>query len=86
MLFSLICILIIPFLIFSKLENTTEGQPNGIFYFSHEIQVNMLSSRFGFNRDLQPLTHENYNEMSHRKFRSSLILPFAANIMAVFYK
>lgn len=71
---------------FSKLEETTQGQPSGIFYFTHEKQISMLSSRLGFNRDLKPPTHDNYNEMEKRKFRSSFILPFASNIMAVFYK
>lgn len=71
---------------FSKLENSTTGQPSGIFYFAHGAQVNMLSSRLGFNKDSQPLTYENYNVMTKRKFRSSLVLPFTANIMAVFYK
>lgn len=71
---------------FSKLEDSTSSNPSGIFYFAHGAQLNMLSSRLGFNKDSQPLTHENYNVMTKRKFRSSLILPFTANIMAVFYK
>lgn len=71
---------------FSKLEGTTEGQPSGIFYFTHEKQINMLISRLGFNKDPQPPTHDNYDTMAKRKFRSSLLLPFTSNMMAVFYK
>uniref|UniRef100_A0A1B6GTD8 Multiple inositol polyphosphate phosphatase 1 n=2 Tax=Cuerna arida TaxID=1464854 RepID=A0A1B6GTD8_9HEMI len=70
---------------FSNVENRPEGDnPIGVFYFSHATMVNMLSARLSLTKDI-PLTADNFPQQHRRQFRTSRIIPFAGNVLAVLY-
>ncbi|KAI4893557.1 hypothetical protein NFI96_021356, partial [Prochilodus magdalenae] len=45
-----------------------------------------LISLMGFFRDETPLTAQNFSQQSNRKFRTSRIVPYAANLLFVLYE
>jgi multiple inositol-polyphosphate phosphatase/2,3-bisphosphoglycerate 3-phosphatase len=71
--------------VFSKLENGEE-QPAGVFYFSHDTTMQMFFTSLGVGKDSAALTHSNYASVGNRKWRTSLLTPFAANFAAVFFR
>ncbi|XP_023702394.1 multiple inositol polyphosphate phosphatase 1-like [Cryptotermes secundus] len=80
------CVLVKDFLDrFSKLENG-ENQPAGVFYFSHDTDMQLFLTSLGVAKDSETLTHSNYKSMENRLWRTSLLTPFAANFAAVFFK
>ena len=57
------------------------SRPLGTFLFSHSDTLVSFLTLLGLYRDRDPLTHENYPQMRDgRKFRTSLIDPFATNV------
>lgn len=60
--------------------------PLGIFYFGHSPNVLSLVTRLGIRKDMTPLLSTNFEEMKNRSWRTSLIDPFASNVISVFYK
>lgn len=62
------------------------GEPAGIFYFSDIVSLQNLLTTMGINEDQKQLTAYNYKAMAKRQWRTSIISPFAANLVAVFYK
>ncbi|XP_011157192.1 multiple inositol polyphosphate phosphatase 1 isoform X2 [Solenopsis invicta] len=62
------------------------NEPAGIFYFSDIVSLQNLLATMGINEDQMRLTAYNYKEMARRQWRTSMISPFAANLIAVFYK
>ncbi|XP_012230386.2 multiple inositol polyphosphate phosphatase 1 isoform X1 [Linepithema humile] len=71
---------------FSKLEDATEEEPAGVFYFTHSEMVMLFYAAMSIGKDTPPITASNYREMGNRRWRSSLLTPFATNFAAVFYK
>ncbi|XP_053996568.1 multiple inositol polyphosphate phosphatase 1-like [Hylaeus anthracinus] len=73
---------------FTKLEEgDTKNEPQGIFYFSHSTSLQLLFTTMGIAKDTTPLKAGNYESMvDSRKWRTSYLVPFAANIAAVFYR
>ncbi|KDR19043.1 multiple inositol polyphosphate phosphatase 1-like [Zootermopsis nevadensis] len=74
---------------FSQMENQNlhdRIQPAGIFYFSHSAALHMTLARLGIAKDREHLTHNNYNTMKSREWRTSKIGPFASNLAAVLFK
>jgi len=70
-----------------KLENATEtDEPAGVFYFTHSEMVMLFYAAMSIGKDASPITASNYKEMGNRKWRSSLLTPFATNFAAVFYR
>jgi multiple inositol-polyphosphate phosphatase/2,3-bisphosphoglycerate 3-phosphatase len=69
----------------SKLENG-EDQPAGVFYFSHDTDMQLFFTSLGVAKDSEALTRSNYKSMESRQWRTSLLTPFAANFAAVFFK
>ncbi|KAH0950688.1 hypothetical protein HN011_001250 [Eciton burchellii] len=67
-------------------RDETPNEPAGIFYFSDIISLQNLLTTMGINEDPMPLAAFNYKDMARRQWRTSLISPFAANLIAVFYK
>lgn len=63
----------------------TDSEPNAVAYFTHSESVLLLLTALGAVKDSQPLRADNYYNMSHRKWRSSEITPFASNFAAVKY-
>jgi multiple inositol-polyphosphate phosphatase/2,3-bisphosphoglycerate 3-phosphatase len=72
-------------LCYSEIEKG-EQQPAGVFYFSHDIDMQLFFTSLGIAKDSVPLTHSNYASMADRQWRTSLLTPFASNFAAVFFK
>ncbi|KOC61016.1 Multiple inositol polyphosphate phosphatase 1 [Habropoda laboriosa] len=72
---------------FTKLENgESKEEPQGIFYFAHSATVQLLLTSMGIAKDSTPPTASNFEDMENRKWNTSRLVPFAANLAAVFYK
>lgn len=72
---------------FRQLERgNLTGKPRGIFYFTHTFTLLSLFTAMGIANDADPLVASNYRQMTKRQFRTSLIAPFNANLVAVFYR
>ncbi|XP_076292220.1 multiple inositol polyphosphate phosphatase 1-like isoform X1 [Lasioglossum baleicum] len=72
---------------FWKVEQDKDSaEPNGVFYFSDIISLQNLLATLSINKDSSRLTAYNYDNMAKRQWRTSFISPFAANLVAVFYK
>ncbi|OAD62581.1 Multiple inositol polyphosphate phosphatase 1 [Eufriesea mexicana] len=72
---------------FWKVEQDRDSnEPRGVFYFSDIISLQNLLTTLNINKDQMQLTAYNYKDMAKRQWRTSFISPFAANIVAVFYK
>lgn len=54
-------------------------------YFAHTASIQLLLTALGAVKDVTPLRADNYPQMSRRKWRSSEITPFAANLAAIKY-
>ncbi|XP_075231917.1 multiple inositol polyphosphate phosphatase 1-like isoform X2 [Lycorma delicatula] len=67
----------------AKNEETSK-EPNGVFYFGHSTTLYNLFARLGVAKDSEHITHENYYNMTNRKWHTSLLAPFSANFAAVF--
>lgn len=64
----------------------TNGQPKGVFYFTHSVTLVSFLTAMGIGEDSEPLLASNYKQMAKRQFRTSIISPFNANLVAVFYR
>ncbi|ESP04013.1 hypothetical protein LOTGIDRAFT_110384, partial [Lottia gigantea] len=70
----------------------TEDDPDadgflvGNLMFGHAETLSPLYSTLGIFNDTIPLTAKNFAQHQNRKFRTSDILPFSANIMIVLYE
>ncbi|XP_066585295.1 multiple inositol polyphosphate phosphatase 1-like [Prorops nasuta] len=72
---------------FSKLQMSMQNdEPKGIFYFAHSATLQTFLAAMEIARDSKPLKASNYNEQENRKWRTSLITPFASNFVAVYHK
>lgn len=72
---------------FRKLENgDSNEEPQGVFYFAHSTTLQLFLTTMEIAKDSVPLKASNYESMRNRKWRTSHLAPFAANLAAVFYK
>ncbi|XP_078035092.1 multiple inositol polyphosphate phosphatase 1 [Augochlora pura] len=72
---------------FSKLENRdAKDEQQGVFYFTHSSMLQLFLTTLGVAEDSTPLTASNYEAKQDRKWRTSYLAPFAANLAAVFYR
>lgn len=60
------------------------GTQRGLFYFTEGDGLLRLIARMGLAKDEQPLTHDT-SPLAERKWRTSLMGSFAANIAVVLY-
>lgn len=60
-------------------------EPSGVFYFTHQTSILTLLARMGVANDPNTPSNSNYLSQSKRQWRTSLLSPFGANLMAVFY-
>lgn len=67
-----------------RLGNGTE--PKTTAYFSHSAALQLFLTSLGALRDERDLTADNFAEMSIRKWKTSKISPFAANIAIIRYQ
>lgn len=60
--------------------------PKGVFYFGHSSNVLSAVVRLGAaGRHAAPLLATNFGGARHRKWRTSRLTPFGANVMAALY-
>ncbi|CAL7933071.1 unnamed protein product [Xylocopa violacea] len=72
---------------FTELENgDSSKEQQGVFYFSHSSALQLFFTAMGIAEDATPLKASNFENMEDRKWRVSHLVPFAANIAAIFYK
>ncbi|XP_043527414.1 multiple inositol polyphosphate phosphatase 1-like [Frieseomelitta varia] len=72
---------------FTQLEKgDSNEEPQGIFYFAHSTTLQLFLTTMEIAKDSVPLKASNYESMRNRKWRTSHLAPFAANLAAVFYK
>ncbi|CAK9816946.1 Multiple inositol polyphosphate phosphatase 1 [Anthophora quadrimaculata] len=72
---------------FWKMEQDKDSnEPKGVFYFSDIISLQNILTALNINKDQMKLTAYNYKDMAKRQWRTSFVSPFAANLVAVFYK
>lgn len=63
-----------------------ESSPNKVTaYFSHAELILLMLTAFGTHNDAIPLLGTNYAQQQNRKFRSSKMVPYAANLAAIKY-
>ncbi|XP_055322266.1 multiple inositol polyphosphate phosphatase 1-like [Sitodiplosis mosellana] len=63
----------------------TNNLPKTVAYFTHSKAIVLLLTALRFFKDSDSLRADNYYSMSQRKWRSSYILPFASNLVAIKY-
>lgn len=68
----------------SNLKNN--GTPNVVAYFSHASAVQLMLTALGYAKDGESLRADNYDQMKNRKWRTSVISPFASNLAVVKYE
>lgn len=66
--------------------NSESGSPLGVFRFSHSGLLLKVYARMGLFQDATPPRADNFRQQSSRKWRSSLIDPFTANLALVLFK
>lgn len=55
-------------------------------YFGHSATILLMLRALNAAKDLEHLRADNFNRMNHRKYYTSVLSPFAANIAAIKYK
>lgn len=63
-----------------------DTEPKGVFYFTHSTSLQSFMTAMEMNKDEIALKHDNMNEQKNRKWRTSLIGPFATNIDIVLHQ
>lgn len=63
-----------------------QSGPKGVFYFAHSSNVMNTIAGLGFAKDNSHLLSTNYEEMRDRKWRTSILDPFASNIIVALYE
>jgi len=68
--------------VYQNFNNVTKGakEERGIFYFTHSGTVLKFLAYLGTHNDTEHLRNDNFEQMKNRKWRTSKISPFAANI------
>lgn len=67
----------------NHLESTE--QPQMVSYFAHASTIQLLLNAMGAAKDADPLRADSYYTQSRRKWVTSQISPYAANLVAVKY-
>ena len=64
----------------------SEDSPKVTAYFTHASAIQLFLTALGYAKDNDALRADNYNLMKYRKFKSSVLSPFASNIAVVKYE
>lgn len=75
--------------LYEKFEQTVNGGQSGnkvSVYFTHSVAFKTFLTAMGIAKDHEPLTGNSYYQQTRRKWRSSIIDPFAANLAATLYE
>ncbi|CAH0384074.1 unnamed protein product [Bemisia tabaci] len=68
------------------IKNGSTHSPMGVFRFSHSGLMLPTLVKLGMAKDNQKLTAKNYDLLGKREWKTSMIDPFGANLMAVLYR
>ncbi|XP_013785026.1 multiple inositol polyphosphate phosphatase 1-like isoform X1 [Limulus polyphemus] len=79
------CPIIKDFIDYFNLAVKGKG-PKAVLHFSHAGALKKVFTRLGLFLNSPPLMADNYCESESRKYRSSLVCPFNANLLLVLYK
>lgn len=60
--------------------------PKAVAYFGHSASIQLFLTALGAAKDFDALTADNYVNMMRRKYRTSLLAPFASNVAAIKYE
>jgi len=60
-------------------------EPSGVFYFTHQTSLLTLLARLGVANDQPAPNHGNFGTQNRRQWKTSALVPFNGNLMAVFY-
>lgn len=72
---------------YSELENNANPPQIGSFNFGHSSSVCSVITNLGFRKDDEALKSDNYEKhKDSRKWRTSVMDPFAGNIYVIVYK
>ncbi|XP_045603682.1 multiple inositol polyphosphate phosphatase 1 [Procambarus clarkii] len=63
-----------------------EAKPQGIFYFAHDKTIFKVLASMGLYHPPEHLRHDNFADLRSRKWRTSFISPFGANVAFVLYR
>jgi multiple inositol-polyphosphate phosphatase/2,3-bisphosphoglycerate 3-phosphatase len=63
-----------------------EENPKVVAYFAHSSAIQLFLTSLGYAKDADDLRADNYQQMKNRKFRTSVLSPFASNLAAVKYE
>lgn len=67
-------------------DSLKQAQRNVSLYFSHDEEMRVLLVGLGIAEDQKRPTAANYAAMDSRQWRTSKLIPFSANILAVSYR
>lgn len=67
----------------THLESQTN--PKVVAYFAHTQAIQLLLTALGAHKDNDGLRADNYQQMMRRRWRSSEVSPFAANLAVIKY-
>lgn len=70
----------------SREKSQGKPGPKGVFFFAHSANLLSTIAGLGLAEDSSPLLSTNYKEMNDRKWRTSYLDPFAANVIAALYE
>ncbi|XP_077285576.1 multiple inositol polyphosphate phosphatase 1-like [Arctopsyche grandis] len=70
------------------IDHPDQDQPKASIYFTHSKAIQTLLTSLGIAHDSVPLLADNYHtpNVQRRKWKTSLIDPFASNLVAVLYR
>uniref|UniRef100_A0A1B0CIG4 Multiple inositol polyphosphate phosphatase 1 n=1 Tax=Lutzomyia longipalpis TaxID=7200 RepID=A0A1B0CIG4_LUTLO len=60
-----------------------ESEPRVVAFFAHSTIIELFLTSIGLAEDEMDLRADNYEEMENRKWRTSLLAPFAGNLAVV---
>lgn len=63
----------------------SKNQPQVTAYFTHSSMIHLMLTALGAVVDREALRADNYPQMNRRKFRTSELSPFAANLAVIKY-
>lgn len=75
------------YFIIRKLEKeNSKHHPKGVFSFQSRTASRWMLAALGVSVNHPQIRATNFNESKKRDFRSSLLMPFGSNVIAVFYR
>jgi multiple inositol-polyphosphate phosphatase / 2,3-bisphosphoglycerate 3-phosphatase len=63
----------------------SESNPKAVAYFSHSVALQLFLTALGYAKN-EKLKADNYNANKYRKYRTSILSPFASNLAVIKYE